>query len=430
MKLTAPASGAEVSVSACLREHAARLDQTPVTGLSESEVIDLVRVNERVIRRLEGVGTAAANRLGELGGLSAEDVFSTAGRHSTAEARRVQRRADLADTLPSLTRGFLAGTVPTANLDTVATARHRLRHNPQWQAQFDGRDGSITRKAARMNPTRFASWLREFTQRISDDGQTEQKSEQDKNSFRSWTSTGGRWQARLDLDAVTGEKIQNAIDAQARTLAQQRCDAGEPAHHGERLNSEAFTSLTESANGAKGRASINVICDIDTLRSGVWDGTVKHTRAGNDIPLSNLRRLLCDAWVTHTVLGPSGRALAVGRTHRTATDAQRAALRAMYPTCAMCDVRFDHCEIHHIIEWENGGPTDLNNLIPLCSVHHHRVHDDGWRIQLDDQRNLTVTKPDGQTWKTIPLPTAAPARARHQHRKRKRRHERQPTTIE
>jgi hypothetical protein len=406
------------------------LDQTPVAGLSESEVIDLVRVNERVIRRLEGIGSAAATRLSELGGLSAEDVFSTVGKQSTAEARRVQRRAQLADVLPSLTRGFLAGTVPTANLDTVASARHRLRHNPQWQQTFDGRDGSITRKAARMNPKRFSSWLREVTERISDDNQTEQKTERDKNSLRSWTSADGRWQARLDLDPVAGETLQSAIDAEARTLAQQRSDAGEPVHHGEHLNSEALASLVESGNGAKGRASINVVCDIDTLGTGVWAGTVKHTGAGNDIPLSNLRRLLCDAWVTHTVLGPSGRALAVGRSHRTATDAQRAALRVMYPSCAMCEVRFDHCEIHHIIEWENGGPTDLNNLIPLCSVHHHRVHDDGWRIELEPERTLNVTRPDGNLWKRIPLPTAQQTRARHHHRKRKRRHERQPNTTE
>ncbi len=185
-----------------------------------------------------------------------------------------------------------------------------------------------------------------------------------------------------------------------------------------------------SGNSAKGRASINVVCDLDTLGSGTWDGTVKRTGAGNDIPLSDLRRLLCDAWITHTVLGPSGKALAVGRSYRTATDAQRAALRVMYQTCALCDVRFDHCEIHHIIEWEHGGPTDLNNLIPLCGVHHERVHHTGWQIALDDQCNLTVTKPDGQIWKTIPLPSAAPTRDRNNERKRKQAHERQPNTTE
>jgi hypothetical protein len=142
--------------------------------------------------------------------------------------------------------------------------------------------------------------------------------------------------------------------------------------------------------------------------------------------------MLCDAWITHTVLGPSGRALAVGRSHRTATDAQRTALRVMYPSCALCDVKFDHCEMHHIIEWEHGGPTDLTNLIPLCTVHHERVHK-GWHIELSDGRELTVLRPDGRLWKTIPLPSAAPARARgqHQHPKRKRhRHERRLTTTE
>ncbi len=98
----------------------------------------------------------------------------------------------------------------------------------------------------------------------------------------------------------------------------------------------------------------------------------------------------------------------------------------MYETCAMCDVRFDHCEIHHIIEWEHHGPTDLNNLIPLCNVHHERVHHSGWRIELDDQWNLTIIKPDGQIWRTIPLPSAAPTWSRNTRRDRREEcHERQ-----
>jgi hypothetical protein len=419
-----------ISVSSNLREHAALLDQAPVGALSEDEVIDLVRSNQRVIRRLEGVGSEAAVRLAHLGGLSAEDVFSTVGRHSTAEARRVQRRAHLADVLPSLTKGFLAGTVPTANLDTVASARHRLRHNLSWQTEFDTHDGSITRKAARMNPKRFAGWISDLVDRVSDDGQTEHQSQHDKNSFRSWTSADGRWQARLDLDPLSGEKVQNAIDAEARSIAKRHTDAGEPVHHGEHLNSVAVSSLIDSANGSKGRASIHVVADLDTIRTGVWGGTTKRTGGGNDIPLSTVRQLLCDAWITHTVLGPSGRALAVGRSYRTATDAQRAALRVMYPTCAMCEVRFDHCEIHHIIEWEHGGPTDLDNLIPLCTVHHERLHNTGCRIELDTERTLTVFKPNENLWRKCPLPSAAPTRARNNHRKRKRHHERTPTTTE
>ncbi|NNF53066.1 MAG: hypothetical protein HKN03_01355 [Acidimicrobiales bacterium] len=61
-----------------LRAHADQLDAISIGSLDESGVIDLVRANERAIRVLEGVGSRMATRLAELGGLSAEDVFSTA----------------------------------------------------------------------------------------------------------------------------------------------------------------------------------------------------------------------------------------------------------------------------------------------------------------------------------------------------------------
>ncbi len=266
MKSTAPLTAPAGSVSVCLRDHAELLERSPFSALGEDEVIDLVRANQRTIRMLEGVGSAAAGRLTELGGLSAEDVFSTVGKQSTGEARRVQRRGELAPALPSLTRGFMAGTIPTANVDTVASARHKLRHNREWQATFDAKDASITRKASRMNPKRFAGWMRELVDLVSDDGETEQQSQSDSNRFRSWTNAQGRWQARLDLDPLAGEKFQNAIDAEARSLAKRISEAGEEVHHGEHLNASAACSLLDSATGAKGRASINVVVDLDTLR--------------------------------------------------------------------------------------------------------------------------------------------------------------------
>ncbi len=419
------------SAPVMLRAHADQLAAISLGSLDESSVIDLVRANERAIRVLEGVGSGAANRLAELGGLSAEDVFSTAGRHSTAQARRISRRASLAQPMPHVAAQFMGGAITTANVDAIASARHRLRHKPEWVSNLDSRDSSIAIKATRMNPKRFSTWLRELTERISDDGETEQRSEEDRNSFRSWTSAEGRWQARLDLDAIAGEKVQNAIDAEARSLAKQLSEAGTTVHHGEHLNSSALVSVIDSGNGAKGRPSIHVVVDRETLQHGVWDGSLKRTGAGNDLPLSQIRRMLCDSFITHTVLGPSGRALAVGRSQRTATDAQRAALRVMYPTCALCDVRFDHCEIHHIIEWDHDGLTDLNNLLPLCCVHHERVHK-GWRIELNEDRVLRSYRPDGRLCKTTPLPSAATAWARttHRHQKEKRhRHERTRSTT-
>jgi hypothetical protein len=72
----------------------------------------------------------------------------------------------------------------------------------------------------------------------------------------------------------------------------------------------------------------------------------------------------------------------------------------MYRCCGFgdCDVAFDRCEIHHTIPWELGGPTDLINLIPLCSRHHHVVHEGGWQLDLANDRLLTITQPDGRVF--------------------------------
>ena len=70
----------------------------------------------------------------------------------------------------------------------------------------------------------------------------------------------------------------------------------------------------------------------------------------------------------------------------------------MYRSCGFpgCDVRFGDCEIHHVIEWiRQRGPTDLDNLVPLCSRHHHTVHEGGWTLTLHPDRTITLRRPDG-----------------------------------
>jgi hypothetical protein len=71
----------------------------------------------------------------------------------------------------------------------------------------------------------------------------------------------------------------------------------------------------------------------------------------------------------------------------------------MYRTCGHphCTVAFERSEIHHVHPWENYGPTDLANLLPLCGFHHHLVHEGGWTLRLDADRTVTLIRPDGTT---------------------------------
>jgi hypothetical protein len=46
-----------------------------------------------------------------------------------------------------------------------------------------------------------------------------------------------------------------------------------------------------------------------------------------------------------------------------------------------CRVSVQRCHAHHVAEWvAHHGTTDLDNLVLLCSRHHHVVHEAGWTI--------------------------------------------------
>jgi len=106
------------------------------------------------------------------------------------------------------------------------------------------------------------------------------------------------------------------------------------------------------------------------------------------LPVEVPHRVLLDLFNradVHTVIVRNGVVLHapgwlnLGRSTRLANAAQRRVLRGLYATCAVprCAVRFAHTKIHHVHWWRNGGFTDLDNLLPLCSKHHHLVHEAG-----------------------------------------------------
>ncbi len=385
----------------------------------EDAALEMVRSIEAGIRRLQGYQTVVAGRLAELAaagsGVSVEDAFAVAGKLSDRGAKKASKRARLADHLPLVGASTVAGTALTENLDAVATARHRLRHDPDWVRAFDARDAAIAAKAATYRPRKFAKWINGVTDAISDAGATDATVERDANRVRTWRCGDGRVHASVNLDAETGARFLHALDAQTKSLAARRKLAGETFHLDDHHRALAFDELFTDVNAGYGRANINLVIDQATLTHGPHAGSQLYTTNGFHLPLHTVRRYLCDATITPVTLTSDGLPLNVGRTRRTATDAQRAALAAIYPTCAWCDVPFDHCQIHHITFWENGGTTDLQELIPLCSRHHHQVHEGNWKIRLDARRNLHISRPNGQTWAIKPPPSARCVAKRADH---------------
>ncbi|MCX5745411.1 MAG: HNH endonuclease signature motif containing protein [Proteobacteria bacterium] len=82
-----------------------------------------------------------------------------------------------------------------------------------------------------------------------------------------------------------------------------------------------------------------------------------------------------------------GNVLDLGRKRRTVSAAQKRALATRDPQC-----QFPGCphraflEPHHIVHWQDGGETNLSNLVRLCSFHHVCLHEGGYRVELGANR--------------------------------------------
>ena len=51
---------------------------------------------------------------------------------------------------------------------------------------------------------------------------------------------------------------------------------------------------------------------------------------------------------------------------------------------AGCGVPAEACQVHHLTEWADGGPTDPHNLVLVCWTHHRQVDLTMWTIHPTD----------------------------------------------
>src|SRR6266542_6284979 len=74
------------------------------------------------------------------------------------------------------------------------------------------------------------------------------------------------------------------------------------------------------------------------------------------------------------------------------------------------ECRFPGCgarrftQAHHIVWWEHGGATDLDNLVLVCSFHHKLVHEYGWGLKRGGDGSVKWFHPDGTRYRAGPAP--------------------------
>ncbi|PJJ73096.1 uncharacterized protein DUF222 [Diaminobutyricimonas aerilata] len=128
-------------------------------------------------------------------------------------------------------------------------------------------------------------------------------------------------------------------------------------------------------------AMVNIVVQADHLDRGTGAAWIDDVT--EPISAFTARTLLCDADTSTIVLGANGEVLHLGRRERLFTPAQRRALAVRDGGCVWpgCTAPPSWCHAHHLLEWEHGGPTDLDNGVLLCSAHHHMLHNSGYRMK-------------------------------------------------
>ncbi len=387
------------------RSLGAALDAVDLSACEPDDLVELVagiRHGQAALDRVMVlVALVSEQHLLESKGRGIVGTLLDDGRH--VKGRTAHREAERARTVSKFRRLELAvhaGLVGAAQIDAISAVIRGLSDDDQQSLVGDG----LIKAASSLPADVFAKHVRREAERIkADNGLGDTKRRQARSSWKHWfDERTGMGHVHGEFDPERYEAIIGSVEAELTRLANEG-GVSKDCH----LAAEAaYGLLTEQRRqSGSGRPRISVVVDWETFSRGAHDGSVRETADGHPLPPESLSRLACDATVQRIVLDIHGVPVNVGRRYRTATDAQWQAVRAIYRTCAWhgCERPVSWCQMHHIHEWEHGGSTDLSNLIPLCSRHHHAVHEGGWSVKLHaDTRRLDIFSPDGRhhttTW--------------------------------
>jgi hypothetical protein len=324
----------------------------------------------------------------------------------------VNRMAGGRDTIESITRstGVSAGTA--RDLAAVASVVE-LNHEAGSLLQSGELSVDHLRTLAKLDAAAITDLLphglvqsadqfrRTVTQhRINNDATSLSEEQQSSRSIKFFRKRNGCVGASIVLPPIEGSEFANTINElcdQAWTAAHpQRATTrgGHTAEPRERRLADALIHWMRSKTLKLGKPAIIVTIDAETLEAEL--------NPNQPIPLNDAVKILARADVYAAIRdGTQFENLQFGRNKRVATAIQRLALLVSQPTCVYpgCAVAGTRSDVHHIIEWEHGGSTDMANLCHVCTAHHQHLHLNGerlvhrqgrWKVHRKDSRADTA----------------------------------------
>jgi hypothetical protein len=392
-----------------------------IASVRTDAAADSVAVRGAMVAARETKAWVDAQLAGLIGQLSALEAFPEAAIAETSkcslrDANKERERADTLAETPSMAGALDDGAITAGHVDAVTRGSKKL--DEAQRDEFIERVESLVDVAAAGTVDQFSKRLELEIRRLQSESGDDRLTRQRKNvRVSTWTDVDGMWNLRGRFDPVTGiglsSKLDNAIQTLFAEQTPEHCPA-DPIEKQKFLAAHALVRLVDGTVGAgrSGRPEFVAVIDVTEPLPAGAEGPLVEWPIPVEIPARVLAEMIDDAEGADVsavvvrngvVLHAPGR-LDLGRTTRLANRAQRRALRGLYSCCAIpgCRVSFERCKLHHVTWWRHGGRTDLDNLLPVCSKHHAKIHNDDWNITLGPNRELTLTLPDGQIMNTGP----------------------------
>lgn len=158
----------------------------------------------------------------------------------------------------------------------------------------------------------------------------------------------------------------------------------------------AFAECCRLAAGATGTGS-SPAADITLVIHANEPESVR-TTDGHRVDPATARLACCDGVHHPLVVDAEGVPLHLGRGARFANRDQRRAVHQRDGGCVFpgCDVPAGWTDVHHVIQWDHGGTTDVQNLACLCRHHHGVVHRTGWSMATVEHQWFRIVTPSGR----------------------------------
>ncbi|WP_420620241.1 DUF222 domain-containing protein [Candidatus Poriferisocius sp.] len=376
-------------------------------GLGSGEVVKLILQADSARRQLDGYLAALLGRFGDLEGQDAVEELCRQfglGRHKARQqAKTSSALKALPDTLEAAKQGWIS--IDHARVMGESHLRAPLSKDEELE---------LVVVAISEDLDEFKKTVaRSEDQRRADDGLTRHERQRERRSGKVFDGDDDMVVLHAEFDRIAGERVKTALFDLSDRLFREDARSGSDRTH-EQRNADALVALitqrpsradraggesetkpdidtpetgvaNDDANGSGGdlapqATTLIVSVDYDTLsgqlkNAGVIDGTT--------IDIDDLRHIACDAGIVPAIFAADGQPLYMGRKQRAATAAQKLALIARDKQCVGCGMRASACDAHHIIWWDDDGPTDITNLVLLCPKCHKKVHKHGYAVIMD-----------------------------------------------